>query len=77
MLARNYGFLPVFNKGSGTSESKILERIMHNRLESYLNENKLLSKTQFGFRKGHSKELALLEFINLIREPVKNIESLH
>ena len=50
---------------------------MHSRLESYLNENKLLSKTQFGFRKGHSIELALLEFINLIREPVKNIESLH
>ena len=41
--------------------SKILERIMCDRLYSYLTENKILFKKQFGFRSGHSTDHALLE----------------
>ena len=48
--------------------SKILERIMYDRLYSYLTENKILFKKQFGFRSGHSTDHALLELIDQICE---------
>ena len=46
--------------------SKIMERIIYNNLYSFLIENKLLSRYQFGFRSGHSCSDALLSIINEI-----------
>ena len=46
--------------------SKILERIMYNRLYSYLTENNILFNKKFGFRAGHSTEHALLELVDQI-----------
>ena len=37
---------------------------MYDRLYSYLTENKILFKKQFGFRSGHSTDHALLEVID-------------
>ena len=48
--------------------SKVLERIMYDRLYSNLTENKILFKKQFGFRSGHSTDHALLELIDQICE---------
>ena len=48
--------------------SKILERIMYDRLYSYLTENKILVKNQFGFRSCHSADHAPLELIDQICE---------
>ena len=48
--------------------SKILERIMFNRLYAYLAENNILFNKQFGFRAGHSTEHALLELIDQISD---------
>ena len=36
--------------------SKILERIMYNRLYDYFTANSILFNKQFGFRAGHSTE---------------------
>ena len=36
--------------------SKILQRIMYNRLFKYLTTSEILYKKQFGFREGHSTE---------------------
>ena len=47
--------------------SKILKRIMCNRLYSYLTENNILFNKQFGFRAGHSTEHPLLELVHQIR----------
>ena len=44
------------------SLSKILERAVHNRLNKYLTTHKLLSPSQFGFRKNLSTENAIVEF---------------
>ena len=44
--------------------SKVLERIIHNRVSNYLSSNKLLSDRQFGFRKGFSTQEALLSVTN-------------
>ena len=60
-LPKNYrpiSVLPCF--------SKILEKIMYNRVYNYLNDNNLLFYKQFGFRKGHSTDDALISLINSI-----------
>ena len=45
--------------------SEILERIMYDRLYSYLTENKILFKKQFGFRSGHSTDHAFYSHSNI------------
>jgi len=44
--------------------SKVLERIVHNRVSKYLSANSLLSDQQFGFRAGSSTQEALLSITN-------------
>ena len=46
--------------------SKILERIMYNRLYSFIVENNILYNKQFGFRKEHSTEHAILQLTTQI-----------
>ena len=46
--------------------SKILERLMYNRLYHYLDSSDLLSESQFGFRKGKSTQHAILKFLSKI-----------
>lgn len=41
--------------------SKIIERVMHEQINVFLNENNILPLQQSGFRKGHSTVSALLE----------------
>ena len=44
--------------------SKLLERIMYNRLFKYPSENSILYEKQFGFQTSHSTEHAILLFAN-------------
>ena len=46
--------------------SKILERIMYNRLFKYLKTNEILYKKQFGFQERHSSEYATIQLIDQI-----------
>ena len=48
--------------------SKLLERLMYNRRIHYINENRLLYKSQFGFQKGKSTEMALIVLIYHLSE---------
>ena len=50
------------------SLSKIFERVIFNQLFNYMNNNKLLCLEQYGFRPGHSTELAALQLVNKITE---------
>ena len=54
--------LPVF--------SKIFERLMYTRLTDYVTKNNILSKYQFGFRKGYSTDMALTILIDKITSPM-------
>ena len=61
MIMSNYrpvSVLPLF--------SKILERLMYTRLLSFINENGLFYKYQFGFREGHSPNLAIIFLVDKI-----------
>ena len=55
-----------------TCFSKILECIMHNRLYSYLVNEKILYSKQFGFQKGHSTEHAIAQLADQIHESFEN-----
>ena len=46
--------------------SKILEKIMYNRVFKYLTENNLLFQKQFGFREGHSTSHAIVNVVSNI-----------
>ena len=52
--------------------SKVFERIMYNRIEHFLDENNILYDLQFGFRKKHSTNHALLSIIENIRNNMDN-----
>ena len=45
---------------------KLLEKLMYNRLDSFLHEHKIFYKYQFGFRKNHATTNALTEVIDYI-----------
>ena len=67
---------PLHNRGDKTqfgnyrpiallpSLSKIFERVMFDQLLAYLSNNNLLCINQFGFRPGHSTELAALRLVD-------------
>ena len=66
-VCKNYrpvALLPVF--------SKIIERLVYNRLFRYFTKHKLLSQSQYGFQKNLSTELAILEMQDRIVEALSN-----
>ena len=54
-----------------TCFSKIFEKLMYNRLNSFIIKHDLLYKYQFGFRKGHSTTMALLSLVDFITEALE------
>ncbi|KAL0860249.1 hypothetical protein ABMA27_010556 [Loxostege sticticalis] len=53
-----------------TSISKIIEKLINNRLVNYLNKFEILSKSQYGFRKGLSTQDAVLDLTSTIVKEV-------
>ena len=45
---------------------KLLEKLMYNRLDSFLHNHNIFYKYQFGFRKNHATTNALTEVIDYI-----------
>ena len=52
--------------------SKNFERIMYNRIESFLNDFEIIYNLQFGFRKRYSTNHALLSIVEQIRSKLDN-----
>ena len=66
-MFKNYrpvSVLPVF--------SKILERLMYNRVIKCINKHDILYKYQFGFKKGHSTYMPLTIIIDNIVEALEH-----
>ena len=76
--------IPIYKKGSKLSTSnyrsisllsnlnKILEKLMFNRVYKYLEDKNFIYNLQFGFRKKHSTNHALIEITENIREALDN-----
>ena len=69
LLADNYRPIALLS-----NFSKILEKIMHNRLMTFLETNNILSASQFGFRKNHSTVHPMIQFSNFISNALNNKE---
>jgi hypothetical protein len=68
-LLNNYrpiSILPVF--------SKLLERIIYNKLYQYITNNNILNTKQFGFQKQHATEHAIVDLVNSINYSFVNKE---
>ena len=50
--------------------AKVLEKLVHKQLESFLEKHSLLFSHQFGFRKGHSTEQAILEISDYLKNKI-------
>ncbi len=78
--------VPIFKSGDPMSPdnyrpialisnfSKILEKIMFNRLTNFLDYNKIISPCQFGFRSGHSTVHPLMHLHNFVTEALNKKE---
>ena len=69
MVFSNYrpvSVLPIF--------SKLLERLVCNRLIKFINYSKLLYDYQFGFQRGKSTQLAVMMLVDKINEALDNKE---
>ena len=47
--------------------NRIFEKIMYNRMKDYIDKHNLLYSSQYGFRKGHSTQHAILDIVNAIQ----------
>ena len=58
--------------------SNVKERIIYNRLYSFFSENNTLYKKQFGFRKQHSTDHAIVHLVNesLVNESLLKITAI-
>ena len=75
---------PLFKKGDResvtnyrpvcavSSFSKIIEKVIHNRMIDYLDKHHIISKSQFGFRKNMGTENAFIDYIDRILKGLKN-----
>ena len=81
---KNALVIPIYKSGDKTlpqnyrpislisNISKIIERVLHKRIYDFLESEKLISKTQFGFRKGHSTEHAVIYFMDYVTKHLEN-----
>ena len=54
--------------------SKLLEKTIYTRVYSFLTKHDLLSRDQFGFRRGHSTTLAVINVIDKLYEKLDDSE---
>ena len=78
--------IPIYKKGDASSFtnyrpisilscfSKILERLVYDRLYTFLIANKLLNNDQYGFRKFHSTEYAIVKLYDRVSSALTNHE---
>ena len=54
--------------------SKILEKLMYNRISKFLSKHDILFHSQYGFREKHSTNLAIIELVTKISHAIDNKE---
>ena len=57
--------------------SKVFEKVIYKQTYEYFNKNQLFLNSQYGFRQGHSTELASLELVDRIAKDLDNKKILY
>ena len=52
--------------------SKVMERLMYNRMMKFINKYNILTTCQYGFRPNHSTNFAIIDLINAITQHLNN-----
>jgi len=52
--------------------NRIFEKLVSKRMESFIEQNNLLTPSQYGFRKAHSTQHAILDILNAIQTNMNN-----
>ena len=60
--ANNYGPISLLS-----NFNRIFEKLIFNRMESFIEKNNLFPPAQYGFRKAHSTQHAILDIVNTIQ----------
>ena len=80
---KNALVVPIYKRGDKTlpqnyrpisllsNVSKIIERVLYKRIYDFLESESLVSKTQFGFRRGHSTEHAVIYFMEYVTKQLQ------
>jgi len=83
-ILKNARITPIFKNGDDdiftnyrpvsvlSCISKILERLVYNRLHSFVSKHKIIKHNQFGFRKEHSTSQALTKIVDKISKNLDN-----
>jgi hypothetical protein len=53
--------------------SKLLEKLVYNRIITFIEKNGIITEAEHGFRSKRSTETALLDFINNVRSAIDNL----
>ena len=79
--------IPIFKSGDSNSTvnyrpismlpflSKIFEKLMYAKLDSYLKSNNILCTNQFGFRKNSNTSDAIIEFLDCVYSSLDSKQS--
>ena len=51
---------------------KSLEKLLYKRIQQFLNKHEILYKEQYGFRKKHSTQFAVIELMDRITRAIDN-----
>ena len=54
------------------SVSKIFERLMYNRISSFIHKHNILTSFQYGFRKGYSTDMAAVNLVDKVTSALDN-----
>ena len=80
--------IPIYKKGDSSlfsnyrpisvlpAFSKILEKLVYNRMMKFINKNNILNENQFGFREHRSTEMAILKFANMFYDASENNDTM-
>lgn len=52
--------------------SKVYEKVVYNRLTSYIDKNNILNQNQYGFRSNRSTSMAILDFVEKVSTSLDN-----
>ena len=55
--------------------NRILEKLMYNRMIDFIDQNDIIYSSQYGFRKAHSTQHAILEIVEAIQNNIITVFS--